>query len=124
VDEFYVAQFITSYFTGVTDIDFFPFKDQRQLLIRFASDEALKENVSHEKMQVMRDLFLIDPDNCEMMVDRDKFETVMFFTATQGAITGMITEYANANRPVADPEVVEEVLREIAEERKQAEADK
>lgn len=99
MDIFFVTNFINNYFTGVTNIDFFELRDKRQILIHFKDEESWKENITKEKLQGTVDLYLLDKENLDLMVDRDKLETVMFLTASQGAIGALIQEYVVNNKP-------------------------
>ncbi len=116
MDEVYVAQFLTTYFTGIEDIDFFLFFKHRTVMITFQSEEAWEENLTKEKMQTMADLFLLDKPHLQMMVDRDSLETVMFFTAAQGAMTALIEEYSKANKPQMTDEIKKEIERRKSDE--------
>ena len=117
MDEMYVAQFISTYFVDVKQVEFFPFRNTRQILIGFPDEKSYNMNMNSEKLQIMKDLFLMDGERLEVMVDRDKFETVMFLTAVQGSITGQIKEYAKENEPVVDDEIVTKVMREMEKEK-------
>jgi len=99
MDVYFVVNFIKSYFDGVVDVDFFELRDTRQILIHFKDEESWEENINKEKLQGTADLYLLDKENLDIMVDRDKLETVMFLTASQGAIGTVINEYIQKNKP-------------------------
>lgn len=102
MDEYFVMNFLQGYFRGVDSIEFFKLREKRQVIIHFKNEQAWKDNMTKEKLQGTVDLYLLDKANLDIMVDRDKLETVMFLTATQGAIGAVIAEYVNKNKP--DPE--------------------
>jgi hypothetical protein len=102
MDEYFVTNFLQGYFRGIDTIEFFVMREKRQILIHFKNEEVWKDNMTKEKLQGTVDLYLLDKQNLDVMVDRDKLETVMFLTATQGAIGAVIAEYVNKNKP--DPE--------------------
>jgi len=99
MDVYFVVNFIKSYFDGVVDVDFFELRDTRQILIHFKDEESWEENINKEKLQGTADLYLLDKENLDIMLDRDKLETVMFLTASQGAIGTVINEYIQKNKP-------------------------
>jgi hypothetical protein len=99
MDTYFIVNFIKNYFTGVTNVDFFELRDTRQILIHFKDKESWNDNVNKEKLQGTVDLYLLDRENLDLMVDRDKLETVMFLTASQGAIGAVINEYVQNNKP-------------------------
>ena len=102
MDIYFVSNFLHGYFSGIENIEFFKLRESRQILIHFKDEQSWKDNITKEKLQGTVDLYLLDKDNLDIMVDRDKLETVMFLTATQGAINAVIAEYVNKNKPLAE----------------------
>ena len=98
---YFIQSFLQDYFVGIESIDFGSNKkrDTRTILIHFLDNDSWDESITRSKLQDVINLFLLDKSNLDVMVDRDKFESVMFLTAMQGMIGGMIKEYVKVNEP-------------------------
>jgi hypothetical protein len=112
MDELYVTNFLMTYFTGVTEVNFFDFANQRHVLVHFLDETSWDANLTKEKMQVLAPIFLLDKENLDMMANRDKVETIMFFTASRGAIDQFMQEYTEENRPKYTAEDVKKIKEE------------
>lgn len=101
MDTYFIKSFLQDYFVGIESIEFGSNKkrDTRTILIHFMDNSSWDESITRSKLQDVINLFLLDKSNLDVMVDRDKFESVMFLTAMQGMIGNMINEYVKVNEP-------------------------
>lgn len=84
-----VKQFTRSFFVGVKEVTFYDVdtdgKSRREMCIYFNSHNDLMK--SYQMAEDARDIFYVDEESLFFLVDRDKYETIIYYTAAKDAMT-------------------------------------